>query len=84
MGLENSIISGPDKSYKNIWGDNVFVSRPFYKIVLANGLGFYILNAHNYNLLPRFYGNIKKDFWEFGFYFAGWIFEIMWNKSFKI
>lgn len=84
MGLENSIISTHKDIIKSQWKDNVFVSQPYYKIVLANGLGFYILNSYKYNLIPRFYGTIKKTYWEFGFYFAGWIFEIMWNKSFKV
>lgn len=84
MGLEDIIISGPKDLKESPWDDNVFVSQPYYKIVLSNGWGFYILNAHKYNLIPRFYGSINESFWEFGFYFAGWIFEIMWNKSYKI
>lgn len=84
MGLEKTIVSGPKDVKENIWGDNVYVSQPYAKIIFKNGLGFYILNAHSYALIPRFYGKIDKTFWEFGFYLAGWIFEIMWNKSFEV
>ncbi|NBW57686.1 hypothetical protein EB118_13535 [bacterium] len=61
---------------------NVFISRPYFKIVFSNGLGFYVLNAVKFNLLPKFYGTFHKSFWEFGISFVGWIFEFMWNKAF--
>jgi len=63
--------------------NNIFVSKPRLKIYFKNGLGFYILNSHSYYLFPKFYGRISKTFWEIGFNFAGYIFEIMWNKSFE-
>ena len=66
------------------WADDprVFISQPYFKIVLDNGLGFYILNAFKFNLFPRFYGTFRSSFWEFGFSLAGWTFEVMWNKAF--
>ena len=64
--------------------ERVFVSQPYYKIVFENGLGFYILNSYRFDPIPKFYGKINRSFWEFGFYFAGWIFEIQWNKAFKV
>lgn len=66
------------------WADDprVFISQPYFKIVLDNGFGVYILNAFKFNVFPRFYGTFRKSFWEFGFSFAGWMFEVMWNKSF--
>jgi hypothetical protein len=60
------------------------VSRPLLKIFFNNGFGLYILTAIKFRFFPRFYGIIKKDFWEIGFYFLWWDFEIMWNKSFKV
>lgn len=79
------IISTPkDMPPVTHFSEKVFVSQPHYKIVFEDGLGFYILNSYKFSFIPKFYGNITKDFWEFGFYFAGWIFEIMWNKSFKV
>jgi len=78
---------GPDDNspYGN-WGKypGVFISRPYFKIVLDSGLGFYILNSHKYFLFPKFYGAFNSSFWEFGFKFACWTFEVMWNKSFKV
>lgn len=77
---------GLDKSdaYSN-WANDprVFISRPFFKIILDNGLGFYILNSFRFNLFPRFYGTFHKTFWEFGFRFIGVNFEVMWNKAFS-
>lgn len=73
-----------DQSAYGKWAENlrVFISRPYFKVVLDNGLGFYILNAFEYNLFPKFYGTFHKTFWEFGFRFAGVNFEVMWNKTF--
>jgi hypothetical protein len=75
-----------DESAYGKWDDNprVFISRPYFKVVLDNGLGFYILNAFKYNLFPKFYGTFTETFCEFGFSFAGWTFEVMWNKAFKV
>ena len=77
---------GPDKNdaYSN-WADDprVFISRPFFKIILGNGLGFYILNSFKFHFIPKFYGAFHKTFWEFGFRFAGVNFEVMWNKAFS-
>ena len=76
---------GPgDQSAYGMWtkDSRVFISRPFFKIVFNNGLGFYILNSFKFHLFPKFYGTFQKTFWEFGFRFAGWTFEVMWNKSF--
>jgi len=81
-----SIIIGTPKDMLPVThpSERVFVSQPHYKIVFEDGLGFYILNSYKFSYFPKFYGTIKKEFWEFGFYFAGWIFEIMWNKHFAI
>ena len=75
-----------DESAYGKWDDDprVFISRPYFKVVLDNGLGFYILNAFKYNLFPKFYGTFTETFCEFGFSFAGWTFEVMWNKAFKV
>lgn len=62
--------------------ENYFISKPLAKIIHDNGLGFYILNAHNYYIFPKFYATFHKSYWELGFYFANYIFEIMWNKHF--
>jgi hypothetical protein len=62
---------------------NVFISRPFFKIIFNNGLGFYILNSFKFNFFPKFYGKFENSFWEFGFNFAGCTFEVMWNKFFQ-
>ena len=64
--------------------NNIFISKPLLKLYFDNGLGLYILNSYTYRFFPKFYGSIKKDYWELGFYFAGYIFEIMWNKYFKV
>jgi hypothetical protein len=74
---------GDESSYGN-WANDprVFISRPYFKIVFDNGLGFYLLNSFKFNLLPKFYGTLHKTFWEFGFCFAGVNFEVMWNKAF--
>jgi hypothetical protein len=66
------------------WADDprVFISQPYFKIVLDNGFGVYILNALKFSLFPKFYGTFRSSFWEFGFSFAGWTFEVMWNKAF--
>ena len=74
-----------DESPYGKWAEDprVFISRPYFKVVLDNGLGFYILNAFKYNLFPRFYVTFRKTFCEFGFSFAGWTFEVMWNNAFK-
>jgi len=77
IGTPNDLI--PNTHYN----ERVFVSQPHYKIVFEDGLGLYILNSYKFSYFPKFYGTFKKDFWEVGFYFAGWIFEIMWNKAFK-
>lgn len=80
-----NIIIGTSKDIKPLdYGRGVFVSQPYFKVVFKNGLGFYILNSYKYNLIPKFYGTVNSSFWEFGFYFAGYIFEVMWNKAFKI
>jgi hypothetical protein len=76
---------GPDKSdaYSNWANDNkVFISRPYFKVIFENGLGFYILNSFKFNFFPKFYGTFQSTFWEFGLRFTGWTFEVMWNKSF--
>lgn len=79
----NIIIGTPKDLQPSTFDEKVFVSQPYYKIVLKNGLGFYILNSYKYFLFPKFYGMIRNDFWEIGFNFGGYIFEIMWNKHFK-
>jgi len=69
------------------YGDypGMFVSRPLHKIVFRNGLGFYILNAYKFRWFPKFYFGYKKnEFLETGVFLFRWMFEIMWNKSFKV
>jgi hypothetical protein len=42
---------GPDKdSPYGSWADHpgIFISKPYFKIVLDNGLGFYILNTYKF------------------------------------
>ena len=75
---------GDESSYSN-WANDprVFISRPYFKIIIDNGLGFYILNSFKFHLFPKFYGTFHKTFWEFGVSFAGWTFEVMWNKAFS-
>ena len=75
-----------DQSAYGAWDNNpgFIISRPYFKIVLNNGLGFYILNALKFHLFPKFYGTFHKTFWEFGVSFIGWTFEIMWNRAFKV
>jgi len=75
---------GDETSY-GMWTDHpkVFISRPYLKITFNNGLGFYVLNAFSFRLFPKFYGTFHSSFWEFGFSFIGWTFEVMWNKSFS-
>ena len=77
---------GPDKdSPYGSWADHpgIFISKPYFKIVLDNGLGFYILNTYKFYLFPKFYSTFNRSFWELGFKIANWNFEIMWNKVFK-
>jgi hypothetical protein len=71
-----------DESAYGKWEDNlnVFISRPYFKIVLKNGLGFYILNSFKFSFFPRIYGTFHKKFYEFGIHIAGWTFEVMWNR----
>ena len=76
---------GPDKSDADSnWANNpkVFISRPYFKVIFENGLGFYILNSFKFSFFPKFYGTFQSTFWEFGFRFTGWTFEVMWNKAF--
>lgn len=77
------IIGTPKDLQPPHFSEKVFVSQPYYKIIFENGFGLYVINSYKFSLIPRFFGELNKDFWEFGFYFAGWIFEIMWNKAFK-
>lgn len=74
-----------DQSAYGQWARDlkVFISRPHFKIVFNNGFGVYILNALKFNVLPEFYATFGKYFWEFGFRFMGWNFEVMWSKAFK-
>jgi hypothetical protein len=73
-----------DESPYGKWADDprVLIIRPYFKIIFDNGLGFYLLNSFRFNLFPKFYGTFHKTFWEFGFRFAGFTFEVMWNKAF--
>jgi hypothetical protein len=61
----------------------VFICRPYFKVVFNNGLGFYILNALKFNVLPEFYATFGKYFVELGFRFLGWTFEVMWSNAYK-
>jgi hypothetical protein len=74
-----------DESAYGKWADGskVFISRPYFKIVLNSGLGVYVMNAFRFNLFPRFYGTFHKTFWEFGVSFVGWTLEVMWNKTYS-
>jgi len=72
-----------EQFYNVIKQSNTFVSRPLAKLYFRNGFGLYILNSHNFYFIPRFYGMIRESFWEFGFRFLGFYFEVMWNKAFK-
>jgi hypothetical protein len=63
---------------------NVYVSKPLIKIFFNNGFGLYILTSHKFFIIPKFYGMLHKTFWEFGFKWLNWTFEVMWNKFFKI
>jgi len=72
-----------ESSYGN-YDSNVFVSKPFAKIYFNNGLGFYILNSYKFRFFPKFYFNLFTKHLEIGFYFLGFIFEIMWNKAFVV
>ncbi len=61
----------------------MFISKPHFKILLNNGLGFYILNAFKFYIIPKCYARTsKKSHWVVGCSFMGWIFEVMWNKAF--
>lgn len=75
-----------DESAYGKWADDsrVFISRPYFKVVLDNGWSVYILNAFKFHLFPKFYGAFHRTFWEFGVSFAGWICEFMWNKAFEV
>lgn len=64
--------------------DKCFVSRTLAKIFFKNGFGLFILNAHKFNIIPRFYGVFRKEFFEVGFYFTFYNFHIMWNKHFAV
>lgn len=62
---------------------NVFVSYPKWKL-LVDDWGFYILPALRYRLFPKFYFLKNKYFIEGGMDFAGYLFEIQYNKIEKI
>lgn len=76
---------GADKSdaYGN-WANhkNVFVSRPFFKIVANCGAGFYILNSYKWYWLPRFSFQSSLNRVEMGIRFAKLLFEFQYNKAF--
>jgi len=75
---------GDESAYGKWENDsNVFISRPYFKLVLSNGLGIYILNSFKFCFFPKFYGTFHKTFWEFGFRLTSWTFEVMWNKAFS-
>lgn len=61
----------------------VYCSRPLKKFFVGNW-GFYILNSYNFNFFPKFYFMKTKYFIELGFTFAGYMFEIQYNKIEKI
>jgi hypothetical protein len=61
--------------------NNVFVSRPFFKIVGDNGAGVYLLNSYKFRFLPKIYFQYHLSFIETGIDFAGWTLEFMWNKK---
>lgn len=66
------------------WDDDarVFISQPYFKIALNNGLGVYILNAFKFHTILKCYGVFRKTSWELGVSFVGWTFELMWNEAF--
>ena len=61
---------------------DVFVSRPFFKILLDCGVGFYILNSYKWNWIPKFSFRKSIDSLECGFTFAKLLVEIQYNKAF--
>lgn len=62
---------------------HVFVCRPYFKIVLDNGAGVYVLNAFEYNLFPKFYYAFEHAHWIIGFRMAGWTLQVAWHKCFE-
>lgn len=54
---------------------SMLASRPFFKLIIGN-YGFYILNAYNFIIFPKFY-YIKRDCYiECGVSFVGCLFEM--------
>ena len=67
-----------------MYGDfDVFISKPLWKLTFPDGFGIYLLTAHDYRLIPRFYFNIRKEGFEVGIFFANILLEFMYNKHFK-
>ena len=79
FGKDASAAYGNWAEYKNI-----HISQPYFKIVADSGLGFYILNSYKFFFFPKFNYTFHGSFWELSVNFAGWIFEIMWSRAFKV
>jgi hypothetical protein len=63
--------------------EKIFVSKPFYKIFLWNGAGFYFLNSYKFRIFPKFFFMKRSTFIEFGIDWLGVNAEFMWNKAFE-
>jgi len=61
---------------------NVFISRPYFKIVSDTGAGVYLLNSYRFKFVPDVYAMFKKTYVKCGIDFCGWTLEFMWNKAF--
>ncbi|NBW58322.1 hypothetical protein EBR43_11205 [bacterium] len=62
--------------------ENVYISRPFFKIVLDNGMGIYMLNSYKCNLLPRFSFQHSSGYLKFGIRWLKGCIEFQYNKVF--
>ena len=51
--------------------------------MFPNGFGIYLLTAHTYRLLPRFYFSKRKNSFELGVFFSNMLLEFMYNKHFS-
>ncbi len=60
-----------------------FVSKPLCKLMFSNGFGIYLLTAHTYRLLPRFFFSRRKNSVEFGVFLSNILLEFMYNKHFS-
>ncbi|NBP02481.1 MAG: hypothetical protein EBU90_20655 [Proteobacteria bacterium] len=61
---------------------DVYVSRPFFKIVFNNGMGVYMLNNYKWNLLPRVSFQHSSSHTEFSIRWLKGCIEFQHNKAF--